>query len=355
MTAQRKFPIPYDYFKAIVALFLLLLVIWAWRSSGPAPTMSIAVDPSGVVTFSGEAKPGATATITIQSPDGKLSNITARADDAGRWLISKRLDPGSYEAVVSVGGRKSQPQGFEVPRSAALSEITFEQSGSNPYLISGRATPNNQLLLLIDGVQSARLPVGPDGTWRYELDVQPGNHTVQLAYSSAPEITSSTYTIDLPPRQKVNVSIGQTRIDKGTVQVSGTAQPGTVVYLWVDGKPLQRVEAGSSGNWSATLDLSPGEHKIKARGAEDENPGSQALTVTVPATSPSKEAGKGFAYTVRKDDWLSKLAREYLGSEDRYREIREATNAKARNDPSFATIEDDNLIYPGEKIWIPAR
>jgi len=69
--------------------------------------------------------------------------------------------------------------------------------------------------------------------------------------------------------------------------------------------------------------------------------------------TPQDESG--FAYTVKEDDWLTKLARDYLGSEDRYQEIRDATNAKAKQDPTFATIEDDNLIYPGEVIWIPQR
>lgn len=57
---------------------------------------------------------------------------------------------------------------------------------------------------------------------------------------------------------------------------------------------------------------------------------------------------------VQEGDWLSKLAEVYLGDPMRYDEIREATNARATGDDRFATIEDDNLIYPGETIWIPA-
>lgn len=355
MTAQRKFPIPYDFFKAIVALFLLLLIIWAWRSSGPAPDMNVAVDPSGMVTFSGEARPGATAKLTLRDPDGQSSQITAQADDAGRWLISKRLSPGNYEAVVSVGGKKSPLQGFEVPESAALAAITVTQSGDDPYLISGRATPGSQLLVLIDGVETARIPVGPDGVWRYEITAQPGSHTIQLAYAEAPEITSSTFTLDLPPRQTASASIREAQVNERTVHLSGSAAPGGVVYVWVDGNLLETTTADSGGSWNVSLDLPPGEHEVKVSSSKNGRSFSEPLVVTVPTGRAAPESGGGFAYVVKEDDWLTKLAREYLGSEDRYREIREATNARARTDPSFATIEDDNLIYPGEKIWIPAR
>ncbi len=351
MTSQRKFPIPYDYFKAIVALFLLLLIVWAWRNSGPAPSIDVAVDPSGVVTLSGDAKPGTVAALTLRNPDGSLETITALADDAGRWLISKRLPPGNYEAVVGSGGKKSQPRGFEVPKSAALSEITIQQSTADPRRISGGATPNSRLLLIVDGVESTQIQVGPNGLWQHRLQVPPGNHTVQLAYAGSPEITSTTMTLDLPPHAAPVPDIADVRVNNGTVRLSGNSSPGTVVYIWVDRKPLKAVTASADGSWAASLDLTTGEHEIFVSNNQDGSKPSSPVRVTA---GPVTTSG-GFAYIVKDGDWLTKLAREYLGNESLYQEIREATNAKASVDPSFATIEDDNLIYPGDKIWIPSR
>lgn len=362
MLPSRKFPIPYDYFKAIVALFLLLLIIWSWRNSGPAPTMNIAVDASGVVTFSGETKPGATAQVTLRNPDGSLEKIRAQADDAGQWLASKRLQPGNYEAIVDIGGRKSPLQGFEVPESAALSEITVEQAKNDPYLIKGRATANKKLLLYLDGEKYAQIPVGPDGSWEYRLDTQPGNHTIQLAYAEAPEITSATITLDLPILI-TKPTISNIRTEGREVLLAGKSSTGSNLYIWVDGQIAHSLTANGDGSWSTSLKLPPGKHEIKVSKDKAGAYSSQPVTVTVSddtqkPQNQEPEAQKptgGFPYVVKEGDWLTKLARDYLGSEDRYVDIRQATNAKAANDPSFDRIEDDNLIFPGEKIWIPSK
>ena len=349
MTAQRKFPIPYDYFKAIVALFLILLILWAWRNSGPPPTASVAVDPSGVVTISGEARPGALASLTLRHPDGSLEKLTARADDAGRWLASKRLRPGEYQVTVTVGAKKSPPQSFTVPETAALEAISLRKSASAPDLLSGRASPGSQLLVLVDGKEAGRVTAGPDGRWSYRLQASAGSHTVQLVYARAPEITSPSLTVELP--RPAPPAISEARVAGGAVSLAGSAAPGSTVRIFADGKLVKTVTAGDDGSWSAVFDLPPGKHEVSVSGEGGAGP---PVAVTVPAGQEKKTSGGGFAYVVKEDDWLSKLAREYLGSEERYREIREATNARARQDPSFATIEDDNLIYPGEKIWIPA-
>ncbi|HXV99254.1 MAG TPA: LysM peptidoglycan-binding domain-containing protein, partial [Anaerolineae bacterium] len=82
-----------------------------------------------------------------------------------------------------------------------------------------------------------------------------------------------------------------------------------------------------------------------------------ALTVTEveataeASTAPSEEGGQ--AYIVQADDWLSKLADKFYGDIFAYPTIVEATNAKAQEDSSFATITNPDLIEIGQKLWIP--
>jgi len=64
---------------------------------------------------------------------------------------------------------------------------------------------------------------------------------------------------------------------------------------------------------------------------------------------------EGLIYIVQADDTLWKLAEKYLWDGNRYPEIIEATHAKRAEDPSFALIEDPNLIVPGSKLWIPGQ
>jgi hypothetical protein len=64
---------------------------------------------------------------------------------------------------------------------------------------------------------------------------------------------------------------------------------------------------------------------------------------------------EGRVYTVQLDDTLWRLSEKYLGDGRRYGEIVGATNSKHAEDPSFALIEDPNIITPGSRLWIPAE
>jgi peptide/nickel transport system substrate-binding protein len=63
---------------------------------------------------------------------------------------------------------------------------------------------------------------------------------------------------------------------------------------------------------------------------------------------------QGESYTVQKDDSLWVVAEKYLGNGAAYPAIVEATNEKAAEDATFATIVNASLIQPGWKLWIPS-
>ena len=56
---------------------------------------------------------------------------------------------------------------------------------------------------------------------------------------------------------------------------------------------------------------------------------------------------------VQADDWLSKIADKFLGDVLAFQAIADATNAKAAADPSYATIENVDVIEIGWKLCIP--
>jgi uncharacterized lipoprotein NlpE involved in copper resistance len=58
-------------------------------------------------------------------------------------------------------------------------------------------------------------------------------------------------------------------------------------------------------------------------------------------------------YVVQAEDWLSKLAEKEYGDPMAYPAIVEATNAKATEDNSFATIDNPDIIEVGQKLWLP--
>ena len=77
------------------------------------------------------------------------------------------------------------------------------------------------------------------------------------------------------------------------------------------------------------------------------------LITNFASAAPPLQALGGEEYTVQAGDWLSKIAEKYYGESVKYLSIVEATNAKATEDDSFAAIPDPNLIYAGQKLWVP--
>jgi uncharacterized protein len=58
---------------------------------------------------------------------------------------------------------------------------------------------------------------------------------------------------------------------------------------------------------------------------------------------------------VQAEDWLSKIAQKFYNDPLAYPAIAEATNAKAKTDSSYATIQNPDLIEPGWKLCIPSQ
>ena len=366
MRAARRFPISYDYFKALVALVLLLLIIWSWPKSSTAPTADVQVDPSGAVTFSGSAAAGSQVKLEVTAENGVKKRIEVNADSFGNWLASAKFTPGKYSLVAASGLSRSQALEFEVPKPAAYQSIIFNalpQDAAPPLKLSGKAQPGEELIVVVDGEEKARVRAAADGSWSYDYSGPVGGHVIQLAYAAAPDVTSEPLTLEVAGAGRPAPRLAKIEKRGAEVTFSGQAAPGSVVYVWLDGGLLGEADADSSGGWFFKTTVAAGDHEVMISSDEagevSSAPGSfsvAAAAESAPVTRQTKsEPNSGQPYVVKEGDWLTKLARDYLGSESRFAEIRDATNAKAASDPSFATIEDDNLIYPGEKIWLPAR
>jgi len=73
----------------------------------------------------------------------------------------------------------------------------------------------------------------------------------------------------------------------------------------------------------------------------------------VVGAAPLPQEEEGQDYVVQADDWLSKLSEKFYGDVLAYTAIVEATNAKATEDDSYATIDNPDVIEIGQKLFIP--
>lgn len=74
----------------------------------------------------------------------------------------------------------------------------------------------------------------------------------------------------------------------------------------------------------------------------------------VSAAPPAQDTDCAQEYTVQANDWLSKIAEQYLGDAMDYPMIADATNHAHQADARFAQIGDHDFIEPGWILCIPA-
>ena len=75
------------------------------------------------------------------------------------------------------------------------------------------------------------------------------------------------------------------------------------------------------------------------------------LTTPVLKAAPPIQTD-GQEYIVQAGDWLSKIAEKYYNDPLAYSTIVSATNVKAAEDNSFATITDPNMIETGQNLFV---
>ncbi len=174
--------------------------------------------------------------------------------------------------------------------------------------------------------------------------------------------------VDLPP------TIADSAVVAGCIELSGTGTAGADTQIRSDDNILGSVTVGEDGTWSLTACVNPGNFQLVAvtvneGGAEVNRSASLVVLVPAPTTVPTpapveteaiqptpeatEVAGDGQDYIVEQGDWLMGLSREFYGDASRAEDIFNATNAKAVEDPSYATIANPNILEPGWKIWIP--
>ena len=173
---------------------------------------------------------------------------------------------------------------------------------------------------------------------------------------------------DFPP------TIEDSAVVAGCIQLSGTGTAGAETQIRSDISTLGSVTVGEDGTWSLMTCVDPGNFQLVAvtmNETGEEINRSARLVVLVPAPtavptpipvdteaiqptpSATEVAGDGQDYIVEQGDWLMGLAREIYGDASRAEDIFNATNAKAAEDSSYATINNPNILEVGWKIWIP--
>ncbi|MFE8601799.1 Ig-like domain-containing protein [Archangium violaceum] len=164
--------------------------------------------------------------------------------------------------------------------------------------VEGWAQQDSQVLIFVDGVESARLSV--DSTGRFEGTVElppgPGNHQLRVVTGTGEDWRLQPEPVTLerlapPPAPVVLEPVDGGYTNDTTPLIRGTAQSGTKVFVTISGAEVGSVDVPASGEWSLVLTsaLADGTYpvSVRAQSVEGETSALVSFSFTVDTTRPT--------------------------------------------------------------------
>ncbi len=252
-------------------------------------------------------------------------------------------------------------------------------------VIAGRSAPKARIVLLDGGKEIAKTDSDARGEWVILVQdppLAPGQHelrVVQHLEGRAPVTSEQSVIVVVPPpavagteRQEALVVIdpprgGTTLVqpptaagvarsgdltvstldydERGQMTVSGQANAGSNVRIYLDGKAVAEGKAGADGRWRVSPEqlVSVGQHILRAERLAPDGKPAQRLEMTF-ERAPMAAGGDGRRLHIVHGDNLWSIARAHYGEGTRFTVIFEANKDH---------IRDPNLIYPGQVFSLP--
>lgn len=312
---------------------------------GQAPQGNISLTLKSATTFNtrfptiqGTAQPGSEVQVRIDTDGDQHANVTytTTADSSGNWSVNLLTaqpssgtlpaaglsDSNSLEVTGSLQGVQSTlpitTLSFDdtPPASATLSPITGDNIITGPekaagVQISGTSEANGSVELKI-GNTTKVVAVGADGKWSAtlspaELPATDGQYSLTAtaidAAGNRGPATTGKITLNTTGKLAVIGLISDDNIINAAeaaapVKVSGTAEAGSKVSLWLTDKehPLAEVQASANGEWTANVPLpttlTDGVHTLSATTTNSlGNIATSAQAFTLDKTPPTPATG----------------------------------------------------------------
>jgi hypothetical protein len=233
-------------------------------------------------TLSGKAEPRSTVQVSL---DGDAVG-TVQATATGAWsvLLNVPLENGrAYTASaisMDAASNVSQPSTFtftvdtEKPAAPELNPL-LPFINAPKTTLSGTAEKDCTVTVYVDGKVAGTTAVDTAGLWSFSpaTELKDRRYTVwatatDRAKNTGPESAHLTFTVDTqaPAAPEVLSPREGDTMDSHTASVSGTAEPGSTVTVFMDGEEKYTAQADSTGAWHLSLPagLTKGEHTLSA-------------------------------------------------------------------------------------------
>jgi CSLREA domain-containing protein len=173
---------------------------------------------------------------------------------------------------------------------------------SNPQPpVTGTAEPNSTVKVYLDGSVVSTTTADAGGNWSLTPPsaLSDGTHTAKAtaadaAGNTSPDSNTNSFTVDTtaPAAPVVLTPADGSSTNNNRPILSGTAEPGSTVTVYLDGSVAGTTTANGSGSWSytPTAALPDGPHTVKATASDaagNTGPDSNTNSFTVDTTAPA--------------------------------------------------------------------
>ncbi len=296
----------------------------AGTEPGAAPSFDIVrVEPDGQAVIAGRAAPG--AEVELRSGDRTIDRV--RADQRGEWVA---LPP--------------------EPLGAGVQELTLA------------ARVENQPAVASEEVVVVAVPESPPPQPARDVTAEPPSP--QPAQDGAGDASDEAFAVALPRegagKGRILQAPGRIGTDgalalvmldydeAGRIRLSGEADAGTALRIYVDNQPAGTTVVGPGGQWDAVLErtLTPGDYTLRLDQLDASGrPDARLETPFTRVSHPPIEGDVQVDYViVQPGNSLWRIARRVLGEGMRYVHIYQANQGQ---------IRDPDLIYPGQVFELP--
>ncbi|MBL8643501.1 MAG: LysM peptidoglycan-binding domain-containing protein [Rhodospirillaceae bacterium] len=265
----------------------------------------------------------------------------------------------------------TQPQGPTLPN---FDVVRVDAKGNT--VMAGRALPGATVLILDGEKEIGKVTADKNGEWVFtpETPLPPGTRQLSLrmigpdgktknsdkvVVMSVPESGGEVLIVEQArdggksrvlqgigaASQTLNVEAADYD-STGKISLSGKAEPGATVQVYLDNEFIGRAVADEKGNWEveAPGKATAGNHTVRVDQVGVSN--SVLSRVEVPFPVSAEQLNDRDEVTVVKGNSLWRIARRVYGQGTMYTVIFDANKAQ---------IKDPNLIYPGQVFSLPTK
>ncbi|MFO0597831.1 MAG: Ig-like domain-containing protein [Myxococcaceae bacterium] len=266
------------------------------------PTTGASVAPNPMLT--GTAEPGATVSVF----EGSALVCSVTASGAGAWSCSTVLGTGQHTVVarqIDQAGNTSPdspPRPFTVdglPNVLLNTPVDINAANAERYVVSGICTSNAGDVTVSVGLRTVQVPCA-GGMFSATIDVRgladSSMVTVRASQTTAAGTGADTRVVRkdaTPPAGPVieDPKMGATTTSN-TPPISGTAEAGSTVTVYVNGNAVGTTVANSMGQWTFTplTPLADGTYVVTADATDtagNQGPRGAGVAFTIDSTAPS--------------------------------------------------------------------